>query len=197
LKKEIDVKAIEEHVKGIITALGGDLNREGLIETPERVSRMCAEIFEGMLYSNEEIAQMFCKSFENGDNASVSGEGMVILRDIDAFSVCEHHLALMYGMKITVAYIPGERLPGLSKIARIADMAARRLQLQERLGKDIADIVAMAAGTEDVAVIVKAYHSCLTLRGIAKPSAETVTTELRGRFRTDADMGNKLLSLVN
>ena len=121
---------------------------------------------------------------------------MVVVKDIDVFSYCEHHLALMYDMKVTVAYIPKGKVIGLSKIARIADMAAKRLQLQERIGTDIAEIISKDTGSEDVAVYIEGSHSCMTARGIKKPGAKTVTTTLRGRFETEAELQNRFLLAV-
>lgn len=178
----IDTKAIEEHIRGILVALGDDPQREGLLETPQRVAKMYEEVFTGMNYTNEEIAGMFDKTFE--DDGSAAGD-LVVVRDIDVFSYCEHHLALMYDMKVAVAYIPKGKVIGLSKIARIADMAARRLQLQERLGRDIAEIISMVTGSEDVAVVISGCHSCMTARGIQKPGAKTITETYRGKFQTD------------
>ena len=126
----IDQEAIKEHIRGILVALGDDPDREGLKETPDRVARMYAEVFEGMNYTNDEIAKMYAKSFEVPEEGS---NDMVVVKDIEVFSYCEHHMALMYDMKVTVAYIPDKRVIGLSKIARIADMVAKRLQLQERM----------------------------------------------------------------
>ena len=120
----IDKEAIKEHIRGILVALGDDPNREGLKETPDRVAKMYEEVFEGMNYSNHEIAQMFSKTFE--DDLSVKDhKDMVIVKDIDIFSYCEHHMALMYDMKVSVAYLPNGKVIGLSKIARIADMVVR------------------------------------------------------------------------
>lgn len=179
----IDTKAIEEHIKGILTALGDDPEREGLKETPERVAKMYEEVFEGMNYSNAEIAEMFGKTFT--EDYPTSSNDIVVVRDIEVFSYCEHHLALMYDMKVSVAYIPKGRVAGLSKIARICDMAAKRLQLQERLGKDIAEIMTMVTGSEDVAVLIEGCHSCMTARGIKKTASKTYTETLRGRFEND------------
>lgn len=187
----IDTEAIKFHIKGLLSALGDDPEREGLKETPERVAKMYEEVFEGMNYTNEQIAEMFNKSFE--EDLSSSDNDMVVVRDIEVFSYCEHHLALMYDMKVTVAYIPKGKVLGLSKIARIADMAAKRLQLQERIGKDIAEIMQIATDSEDVAVIIEANHSCMTARGIKKPSAKTMSTTLRGRFNSDISLQNRLL----
>lgn len=181
----IDTEAIKEHIKGILVALGDDPEREGLKETPDRVARMYEEVFEGMNYTNEEIAQMFGKTFEETVNFDKSSQDMVVVRDIEVFSYCEHHMALMYDMKVTVAYLPKKKIIGLSKIARIADMAAKRLQLQERIGADIAEIMQLVTETEDVAVLIEASHSCMTARGIRNNNAKTFSTTLRGRFETD------------
>ncbi len=187
---KINYAEIEKHIRGILLALGDDPDREGLRETPARVAKMYGEVFEGMNYTNAEIAEMFSKSFEDG--FSHSENDIVVVKNIEVFSYCEHHLALMYDMKVTVAYIPKGKVLGLSKIARIADMAAKRLQLQERLGADIAEIIQLASDSEDVAVFIEANHSCMTARGIKKPSAKTVTSTLRGRFETDDDLRNRL-----
>lgn len=189
----IDQNAIKEHIRGILVALGDDPDRDGLKDTPDRVARMYAEVFEGMNYSNDEIAEMYSKSF---DVPKGSEEDMVVVKDIEVFSYCEHHLALMYDMKVTVAYIPRGKVIGLSKIARIADMAAKRLQLQERIGTDIAEIISKASGSPDVAVYIEGNHSCMTARGIKKPSAKTVTTTFRGRFETELELQNKLLFMI-
>ncbi|MCI6711587.1 MAG: GTP cyclohydrolase I FolE [Firmicutes bacterium] len=185
VKKQIDQDAIREHIRGILVALGDDPEREGLKETPDRVARMYAEVFEGMNYTNDEIAEMFDKTFEDELEFSEQSQDLVIVRDIDVFSYCEHHMALMYDMKVTVAYIPSGKVIGLSKIARIADMAAKRLQLQERIGSDIADIIEKVTGSDDVAVLISARHSCMTARGIRKSDAKTYTETLRGRFRDE------------
>ena len=178
----MDKKAIEYHVRGILEAIGENPDREGLLETPERVARMLEEVLEGIQYSNHDIAQMFGKTFDVPNNDTV------VMRDITVFSYCEHHFALMYDMKVNVAYIPHGKVLGLSKIARICDMAAKRLQLQERLGNDIAEIISEAAGTLDVAVAISGSHSCMTARGIKNVSAQTITETFRGQFRTDNDL---------
>lgn len=190
--RKIDEKAIEEHIRGILEALGEDPDREGLKETPQRVARMYTEVFEGMNYTNEEIAKMYGKTFE----VATEHEDMVLVKDIEVFSYCEHHMALMYDMKVSVAYLPKERVIGLSKIARIADMVAKRLQLQERIGTDIAEIIQMATESEDVAVLISANHSCMTARGIKKPSAKTVTTTLRGRFEHETELQNRFYYML-
>ena len=172
--KKIDTKAIEYHIAGILKALGDNPEREGLKDTPKRVAKMYEEVFDGMNYTNEEIADMFNKTFaldmdeeESGQiecNGQSGTSNMVVVKDIDIFSYCEHHLALMYDMKVTVAYIPNGRVIGLSKIARIADMVSKRLQLQERIGSDIADIMHMVTGAKDIAVFIEGCHSCMTAK---------------------------------
>ena len=185
----IDQRAIEEHIRGILAALGDDPDREGLKDTPKRVAQMYAEVFEGMNYTNHEIAEMFGKTFEEGFELHPDESGrVVVMKDIDMFSYCEHHMALMYDMKATVAYVPKGKVIGLSKIARVCDMVGRRLQLQEKIGWDIADIMTEITGSEDVAVTLEACHSCVTARGIKKTNTKTFTAELRGQFRTDPAM---------
>ncbi len=188
----IDQDAIRKHIRGILEALGDDPDREGLKDTPDRVARMYAEVFEGMNYTNEEIAAMFNKTFS--ENIEMKNDrDMVIVKDIDMFSYCEHHMALMYDMTATVAYIPKNKVIGLSKIARIADMVGKRLQLQERIGSDIAEILQMIVETEDVAVVIEGTHGCMTSRGIKKSSATTKTYTLRGRFKEDKELKSRLV----
>ena len=186
--KEIDTEAVAYHIRGLLEALGDDPDREGLKETPQRVARMYEEVFEGMKYTNEEIAQMFDKTFSEDEEGGTDRYGdMVVVKDIDIFSYCEHHLALMYDMQVTVAYVPNGKVIGLSKIARIADMVAKRLQLQERIGTDIADIITQVTGSEDVAVYIEGCHSCMTARGIRKMNTKTYTQTLRGRFQNESN----------
>ena len=195
--KKIDTKAIEYHIAGILKALGDNPEREGLKDTPKRVAKMYEEVFDGMNYTNEEIADMFNKTFaldmdeeESGQiecNGQSGTSNMVVVKDIAIFSYCEHHLALMYDMKVTVAYIPNGRVIGLSKIARIADMVSKRLQLQERIGSDIADIMHMVTGAKDIAVFIEGCHSCMTARGIKKANTKTYTQTLRGRFNNESN----------
>lgn len=175
------MKMIEESVRNILIALGDDPNREGLKDTPKRVAGMYDEVFEGMHYTNEDIAKMFDKCFEEPE-----AKDMVVMKNIDAFSYCEHHLALMYNMKVSVAYIPDGRVIGLSKIARIVDMVTKRLQLQERIAADIADVLQMVLRTHDVMVVVEGEHSCMTARGIKKPGTVTDSAVVRGLFKESA-----------
>lgn len=189
-QRKIDKDAIEYHIREILKALGDDPEREGLKETPSRVARMYEEVFEGMNYTNDEIAEMFNKTFEEygSEDEGVSRIGdMVVVKDVDIFSYCEHHMALMYDMKVTVAYVPNGKVIGLSKIARVADMVSKRLQLQERIGSDIADVITKITGSEDVAVYIEGCHSCMTARGIKKNQAKTYTQTLRGKFQNESN----------
>ncbi len=184
----MDKQAIERHVRGILEAIGEDPNREGLQETPQRVAEMLEEMLEGIAYSNHEIAEMFGKTFAYRSDS----QDAVVMKDITVFSYCEHHMALMYDMKVNVAYIPKGKVLGLSKIARICDMAAKRLQLQEKLGRDIAEIIVEATGSEDVGVAISGCHSCMTARGIRNTSSKTVTTTYSGKFRTESELKDLL-----
>ena len=157
MKKDFDKDKIAAIIKELISELGGDIESEGLKDTPERVARMYEEVFEGMKYTNDEIAEKFDKCFEMPEN-----NDLVVIKDIEVFSYCEHHLALMYNMKVHVGYIPDGRVIGLSKVARICDLAAKRLQLQERLGSDIAQILQKVTRTENVIVVIEGEHSCMT-----------------------------------
>lgn len=190
--KQIDTKAIQEAVKTILVALSDDPNREGLKDTPKRVAKMYAEVFEGMCYTNEEIANKFNKCFEEG----ATGD-LVTIADIPIFSYCEHHLALMYNMKVHVGYLPKGKVIGLSKVARIADMVGKRLQLQERIGADIAEVLEMVLGTDDIIVVIEGEHSCMTARGVKKPGTKTRTATLRGVFKTDSDLRSEFYNLIN
>ena len=188
--KTIDKDRIKAAVREMIIALNDNPDRPGLVETPDRVARMFEEVYEGMCYSNEEIAGMFNKTFEE-----VVTDDMVIISDIPVFSHCEHHMALMYDMKVNVAYIPNGKVIGLSKVGRIADMVAKRLQLQERIGQDIANILEMVLDTKDIAVIIEGKHACMTSRGVKKDSV-TKTSTLRGRFMENPMLRAEMINLL-
>jgi len=188
--KTIDSTKIEEAVKMLLEALGDDPEREGLIETPKRVAKMYQEVFEGMKYTNDEIAGMFNKCF------TCDNDDLVVVKDIPIFSYCEHHMALMYNMSVSIAYIPNGKVLGLSKFARIAEMVGKRLQLQERIGHDIADIIEKVTGSQDVLVVVEGEHSCMTARGIKSRGSKTRTAALRGRFVTNSDLRRESYSLM-
>lgn len=186
----IDQDALEKAARIIIEAIGDDPQREGLVETPRRFANMMVELLDGMNYTNHEVAQMFGKCFLS------DSDGMVVERDISVFSFCEHHLALMYDMQVSVCYIPHGKVIGLSKIARIAAMCAKRLQLQERITQDIWDVLSEVLGTEDVAVLVRGKHSCMTARGIKKPEAYTVTNVLGGCLKEDPSLRAEAMALL-
>lgn len=190
----IDKEKIAYHIREILIALGDDPEREGLRETPQRVAKMYEEVFEGMNYTNEEIAALFDTTFEE-EEVNRSGD-LVVVREIPIHSYCEHHLALMYNMNVAVVYRPKEKVIGLSKIARIADMVGRRLQLQERIGTDIAHIVSLVTGSEDIGVLIEGEHSCMTARGIKKSGTVTRTTTFRGVFEKDGLMRQEALLLM-
>ena len=189
--KEIDIEKIKELVPQFLEALGDDPNREGLKETPKRVAKMCKEIFEGMCYTNEEIAHKFDKCFQD-----VSTGDLVVESDIPIHSFCEHHLMLMYDMSVAIGYIPNGKVIGLSKLARIADMVGKRLQLQERIGSDIADVLEMVLDTKDIIVVIEGKHGCMTARGIKAREAVTKTATLRGKFGSDSDLRSEFYSLI-
>lgn len=189
--KNIDKNKIEELTREFLIALGDDPDREGLKKTPSRVARMCDELFEGMTHSNHEIAQMFNTCFED-----VKTGDLVVESNIPIHSFCEHHLMLMYDMSVAIGYIPNGKVIGLSKLARISDMVGKRLQLQERIGSDIADILHEILNTNDIIVVIQGKHGCMTARGIKSREAITRTATLRGRFESDSDLRSEFYSLI-
>lgn len=195
--KSIDKEKIEFHIREILKALGDDPDREGLKNTPKRVANMYEEVFEGMNYTNDEIAGMFGVTFEDETYTQSYNKDFVFMKDIEIFSYCEHHLALMYNMRVAVAYMPKDKIIGLSKIARIADMVGKRLQLQERIGEDIAEIIQKVTESEDVAVLIEGEHSCMTSRGIRKTGTKTFTTTSRGRFENDDALYSRMMQVYN
>ena len=197
MKRQIDIEKISSCIREILIALGDDPDREGLRDTPKCVAKMYEEVFAGMTLSNDEIAQLFGTTFDEEDMVEQSSNRCVIVRDIPIFSYCEHHLALMYNMKVSVAYLPKEKMIGLSKIARIADMVGRRLQLQERIGEEIAEIVEKITESDAIIVMIHGEHSCMTSRGIKKPGTLTTTVTYRGeRINHDSDLRQELLMLM-
>lgn len=163
--------------------------RSGLKDTPKRMIRYFKELFEGAMYSNEEIAQMFDKQFEIG------GDDLVIMNGIHCFSHCEHHCALME-LKIHIAYIPIDgKVLGLSKFPRICDMVCKRLQVQERIGMDICEVLQIL-GMKDVMVVIDGRHACVNARGIKQPETVTRTNCLRGRFQYDLPLKNEVLNSI-
>lgn len=189
--KKLDTDKIEELTREFLIALGDDPDREGLKKTPHRVAKMCTEIFEGMTHTNEEIAEMFNTCFEDVETGD-----LVVESNIPIHSFCEHHLMLMYDMSVAIGYIPNGKVIGLSKLARIADMVGKRLQLQERIGADIADVLELVLGTEDIIVVIEGKHGCMAARGIKAREAVTRTATLRGKFGSDSDLRSEFYSLI-
>jgi len=185
--KKIDMERIEKAVNEILIAVGEDVEREGLKDTPKRVARMYKELLGGM----QENPEVHMKSVFT-ENYSV----IVLLRDIPFYSVCEHHLMPFIG-SAHVAYIPSGTILGVSKLARIVDCFARRLQTQERLTYQIADFLMGKLKPQGVAVILEASHSCMTIRGIKKPGSVMVTSALRGIFLKDSRTRSEVLSLMH
>ncbi len=186
-RRPIDKEKIEQAVLMILEAMGENPQREGLLDTPKRVARMYEEIFAGCDQDPREFLQVSFTEYH---------DELVLVKDIPLYSMCEHHLLPFYG-KAHVAYIPkGGRVVGISKLARVADAYARRPQLQERLTSQIADCIYETVKPFGVAVVIQAEHMCMTMRGVRKPGALTVTSAVRGLFETRAQTRNELLSLI-
>jgi GTP cyclohydrolase IA len=188
LSPAMDYPRIEHAVREILEAIGEDPNREGLIETPGRVARMYGEIFAGLHLNVEDTIKVFHEK---------DHDEMILVGDIPFYSMCEHHLLPFIG-RAHVVYIPQEgRILGLSKIARIVDLMSRKPQIQERLTSQIADTLVRAVQPMGVAVVVEAEHLCMTMRGIRKPGALTVTSALRGLCKKDARSRAEAMALIN
>lgn len=186
-------KRIEKLIRKLLIELQDDPDREGLIGTPNRVARMYEEILEGQRYTNDDLVAMFDVTFPE---EVISTNALVVEKDISAFSLCEHHLALMYDMKISIGYIPNGCVIGLSKLNRIVDLCAKRLQLQEKLGKDIAYVVSKITKSADVAVYIEGKHACVTSRGIRDKSAVTRTSSLMGKFETNEALRAEFMTMI-
>lgn len=179
---------IEQAVYQLLEAIGENPNREGLLDTPKRVAKMYQELCSGLKADpKDEFTAVFSEGHEE----------VVLVKDIPFYSMCEHHLVPFYG-HAHVAYIPSKgQVTGLSKLARAVEVAARRPQLQERLTAQVADALVDALSPQGVFVMVEAEHLCMTMRGIKKPGAKTVTTVARGLYKEDAILRQELLSLIN
>ncbi len=185
--KTIDTERIRKAVKEILLAVGEDTKREGLKKTPERVARMYAELLGGMHEDpKKHLRSVFAENYDE----------IVLLRNIPFYSICEHHLMPFIG-SANVAYLPSGTVLGVSKLARIVDCFARRLQTQERLTYQIADFIMNSLKPQGVAVVLEASHSCMTIRGIKKPGSVMVTSALRGIFRRDPKSRSEVLSLMH
>ncbi|MGL4335253.1 MAG: GTP cyclohydrolase I [Turicibacter sp.] len=177
----IDKEKIETSIRDILIALGENPMREGLVDTPTRVANMYAEVFEGINYTNDDIVAMYNKCFKEDTDIFLSN-GVIWVKDIECFSFCEHHMALIYDLTITIAYKPKNKVIGLSKIARISDMVCKRLQIQERIGSDIYYILNKITDSDDILIKITGKHGCMTTRGIKKSQATTCTVLGSGIF---------------
>lgn len=176
----MNTKKIEDAIRSILTAIGEDPEREGLKETPQRVAKMIQECWQNTSVTNTEIASKYGKCFYEPDSYGK----LVVIKNIPTFSWCEHHLALMYDMRVTVAYRPKNFVIGLSKIPRIVEAVCKRLQLQERICNDILEIIKLVTNADDICVIIYAKHSCVAARGI-KSDCETKTIAKCGNINID------------
>ncbi|WP_047152630.1 GTP cyclohydrolase I FolE [Aneurinibacillus tyrosinisolvens] len=183
----VDHKKIQEAVRMILEAVGENPDREGLLDTPARVARMYEEVFMGL---KQDPGEYFSVVF------SEDHEELVLVKDIPFYSMCEHHLVPFYGVA-HVGYIPkGGRVTGLSKLARAVEAVARRPQLQERITATVADAIVETLDPHGVVVVVEAEHLCMTMRGVKKPGAKTVTSAVRGVFEKDAASRAEVFSLI-
>ena len=187
--KKISDKEAEEAFKTILSWIGEDPNREGLLETPKRVVKAFKEYFKGY---KEDPIQVLDKTFGDVDGY----DDMVIQKNISVQSHCEHHMAPIIG-KAHVAYIPNERVVGLSKLARVVEVFSKRLQTQERLTMQIANTLMGALDAKGVAVTIDSTHQCMTMRGIKKEQATTVTNYYLGQFKEDLSYQNRYLRLIS
>ncbi|MDO4519809.1 MAG: GTP cyclohydrolase I FolE [Eubacteriales bacterium] len=182
----VDKEKIEQAIRLYLEGIGEDVNREGLIDTPNRIARMCEEIYGGM---DMDPAEPLAKQF------TVDNNEMVLEKDITFYSMCEHHLMPFYG-KAHIAYIPDGKVVGLSKLARTVDIYARRAQIQEKLSAQIADALETHLNPKGVMVMIEGEHMCMTMRGIKKPGSKTVTVVKRGVFAENEQLQNLFLSMV-
>jgi GTP cyclohydrolase I len=186
LRSPMDLDRIRRAVREILIAVGEDPDREGLRETPDRVARMYAEVFQGLNQDpGVHLKKLFTQKYDE----------MVLLRDIRFVSFCEHHLLPVIG-KAHVAYIPNGKVIGLSKIPRVVDVLARRPQMQERLTEELADLLMKELGAKGVAVVIEASHSCMTIRGVNKPDSSFVTSAMRGAFKEKLATRSEVMSLI-
>lgn len=184
----VDRASVEAAVRQLLTAIGDDPSREGLVETPRRVAEAYADLFAGIAIDPVSVLEPL---------PDERGSGLILVRDIPFASICEHHLLPFVG-RAAVGYVPGPDglITGLSKLARVVEVLARRPQVQERLVRQVADALEAALAPSAVAVVVEAEHMCVSLRGVRKPGSSVVTTEFRGSFREDAAARAEVLSLT-
>ena len=182
----VDKAKIEQAVRLLLEGIGEDITREGLIDTPDRIARMCEEIYGGL---GHEADQHLLKQFP------VENNEIVLEKDITFYSMCEHHLMPFYG-KAHLAYIPNGKVTGLSNLARTVEVYSRRPQIQERLTVQIADALERTLDPKGIMVMLEAEHTCMTMRGIKKPGSKTITTVTRGAFTEDKELQKMFLSMV-
>ena len=182
----MDKEKIKAAVRMLLEGIGEDPDREGLVETPDRIARMCEEVYGGLY---EDAAAHLAKQF------TVDNNEMVIEKDITFYSMCEHHLLPFYG-KAHIAYIPNGKVVGLSKLARTVDVYARRAQIQEKMTSQIADALEESLDPKGGMVMIEAEHTCMTMRGIRKPGSKTVTTVTRGDFKDDFELQKMFMQMV-
>lgn len=182
----------EKAVKMLLSTIQENVDREGLVETPYRVAKMYEEIFEGYSQDPEQILSKTFKEDDVVDNTT--DKGMVIVKDIEFFSHCEHHMVPFFG-KVHIGYIPGKKVVGLSKLCRLVNCYAHRLQVQERLGQQIADSIMKYLEPEGVIVVIEAQHLCMKMRGVKNPSSDTVTSCIRGCFMNN-ETRQEFLNLI-
>jgi GTP cyclohydrolase I len=187
LKRPVNKPAIEAAVRTILEAVGENVERDGLLDTPARVARMYEELFSGLrLDPSRHLETTFPEDYDE----------IVLVRDIPFTSMCEHHLLPFTGVA-HVGYLPNGRVVGLSKLARVVEEVARRPQVQERMTQTVADMLEKRLGTKGAAVVIESEHSCMALRGVRKSGTLTVTSSLRGIFRTSPASRAEILSLIN
>ncbi len=184
----MNINEVSKNVEAILKEIGEDPNREGLIKTPERVAKAYEFLTQGYNQNIEEVL--------NGAVFEEKYDEMVIVKDIDFYSMCEHHLLPFFG-KIHIAYIPKGKIVGLSKIPRIVDVFARRLQVQERMTKEIADTLNKYLEPQGVAIVCEAYHMCMMMRGVQKQNSITTTSAMAGIFTEDARTRAEFLNLIS
>ncbi len=185
-RNPVDHARIEQAVREILIAVGEDPDREGLLETPARVARMYAEVFSGLHKDpSVHLKRVFTENYDE----------IVLVRDIEFHSMCEHHL-LPFSGRAHVAYLPNGKVVGLSKLARVVDEVSRRPQVQERMTETIANMVEEALGARGVAVMIESTHSCMTMRGIRKAGASCTTSAMRGIFRENLSSRAEILGLI-
>jgi GTP cyclohydrolase I len=182
----VDQPRIERAVREILAAIGEDPDREGLRDTPGRVARMYAEMFRGLHEDPREVLQKFFT--EKYDE-------VVLVRDIEFHSMCEHHMLPFIGVA-HIGYMPNGRVIGLSKLARVVEAVARRPQVQERMTETIADLLVTELGAKGVAVVIEATHTCMTIRGVRKPGSLCVTSAMKGIFRTNLSSRSEVMTLI-